>query len=628
MAIQPTSGQNESFSNDWLAEPVQPAAEHGGWRQWVRLLSQWVWGVEEEAEPVVPSSLKEQAWKAALRTPAQYPWALRYAMQHHLYAENKYLADAIPRREVNPSHRMECLARSVMLGALAGFQGRHPLHEAVRSWIDHQYSLLEPPDTFLPQHAVLTRPLALVDPPEESLMNLLVDVKSPFLAIHHHWPRLVRQTPDAVENNMIPLPFPYVVPGGRFTEMYYWDSYFTLLGLEVSGLSGLIQGMVENCLHLVERFGRVPNGNRTYYLSRSQPPFLTAMITMAWECRRKRHQPDDLAWLERAYELAQREYTEYWMDPSTHYVESFGLNRYMDPVDQFRPESWGTDNLHTPNTPEFYLHERAECESGWDFTDRFNGRCADFLPVDLNCLLYRYEKDLCAFALRLERSDEAVAWHRRAERRKKRLMQFCWNELDGLFYDFDLRLRRQFRYPTLAGYYALWAGLATTAQVRRMVKNLPLFEREGGLMTSLHVSGKQWDAPNGWAPLQWIVIDGLKRYHYHQHARRLAQKWVNLCARLYHTDGKFYEKYNVVACNAETPGCYPLQDGFGWTNAVYQKLMVSVLGYRAVSPNEQRVISLAPYHADEALLRGDSEPPHPTNAQAQVIPLHRLSDPH
>lgn len=506
---------------------------------------------------------------------------IQYAINQGLFCENKGLADAFLKEKSSFSHLKAWLI-AFPQGFLARCSGRSARAEMVKRYIEQCYCLEETPESF--QHK---RSLPI---PDMMLQSERADYQEAFSAIHHNWPRLVRQSPSQAQGSLIPLPHPYVVPGGRFKEMYYWDSYFTLLGLQVSGLHDLARGMVDNCLHLVEQYGRIPNGNRTYYLTRSQPPFLTSMIKA---CRAE----GDISWLQRAFHLAKQEYHQTWMDAKSHYLPSYGLNRYYDPTGQRRPESWGDDNIHTPNTEAFFRHERAECESGWDFTDRFDARCADFLPIDLNCLLYQYEKDFAQFAGQLGLTRESRRWEQKAQARKRRIQTLCWHEKDGLFYDYDTRHERPSRYASLASYFPLWVGLATPAQAKRIVKHLSRFEGPGGLTTSLKNSGKQWDAPNGWAPLQWIVIQGLQRYGFETEAKRIAQKWVDLCTQAYQRDGKFYEKYNVLDCNLETPGGYPLQDGFGWTNAIYQKLVTEILGH-PVLEMPQKVVSMQDYQND------------------------------
>ncbi|MGD9579768.1 MAG: trehalase family glycosidase [Vampirovibrionia bacterium] len=392
--------------------------------------------------------------------------------------------------------------------------------------------------------------------------------------IVENWKNLVRKTPDRTKSSLIPLPNAYIVPGGRFREIYYWDSYFTILGLELSGLDYLAKDMVENFLYLVKKFGFVPNGNRIYYLSRSQPPFLAMMVDEV--------KPEDLSinenkmWLENAYNIVTSEYKNNWMNPDTHYVSSIGLNRYYDAIDQKRPESWGNDNLTTTNTPSFYQNERAECESGWDFSNRFNQKAMNYIPVDLNSLLYMNEKVFEKWALLLNKDSEAQYWNKQADHRKELMNKYLWNADDGFYYDYDYVDKVQSSYKSIAAIFPLWADIASVDQAKD-VKDIIVnyFEFNGGIVTALDKSHArlQWNYPNGWPPLQWITIDSLNKYGFKSDAKRIADKWLELNLKYYESTGMFLEKYNVVDLTVNTTGSYPNQDGFGWTNGVYLKLL-------------------------------------------------------
>ena len=363
------------------------------------------------------------------------------------------------------------------------------------------------------------------------------------------WSKLTQNNIGKKDPTLLKVPFPYIVPGGRFKEMYYWDTYFIILGLIPSGHMELAKGMVENLLYLYQKYKIIPNGNRTYYLSRSQPPMLTSMINLF----------PDKKWRNLAMSIAEQEYQQVWM--KNHLLKEYQLNRYIDNKVSHRPEQKGEKRIKAKNRNEI-KQERAECESGWDFTDRFDSRCSDFLPIDLNCLLYKYEKDL-------GKKDEA-------KKRKKLIMELMWDQDSGFFYDYDTKNQEIHHYPTLAAYFTMWCSLATTKQAEELVANLEKFEAKGGLTTSLHKSGKQWDYPNGWAPLQWIVIEGLMNYGYNAKAKEIAKNWSNLCESVFKEKRKLYEKYNVVGFDIRTPTAYALQEGFGWTNGVYKKIQSQI----------------------------------------------------
>ncbi|MEW5821304.1 MAG: trehalase family glycosidase [Cyanobacteriota bacterium] len=491
--------------------------------------------------------------------------------------DNKHYADAIPRNDKlgwKTDERFIQFANIAKLEKEKRGELSPELVSSLKAIINEYYIL---PDTENDEQEVLK-----LSVPDVNFKKPGFNISDDYIKAANHivanWKNLVRRTPQSTKSSLIPLPRPYIVPGGRFREIYYWDSYFTILGLNESGLKGLSRGMVENFMYLVKQFGFIPNGNRIYYLSRSQPPFLAMM---AEEVR-----PDDLSspsnrvWLEDAYRTITHEYYNNWMDPYSHYVPSIGLNRYYDAVGAKRPESWGTDNLKTSNTRDFYQHERAECESGWDFSNRFDQRSMDFIPVDLNSLLYKYEKLFEKWAKLLGKEEEAKKWADASENRKKQMNKYLWNEKEGMFFDYDMKNQVQSSYKSLATVYPLWVEMATQKQAEA-VKNKVIteFEFNGGVVTSLDKTHKnlQWNYPNGWPPLQWLTISGLINYGYNEDAKRIAKKWVDLNTEYYKKLGKFVEKYNIVDENIDTTGSYPNQDGFGWTNGIYLKILSDIL---------------------------------------------------
>lgn len=350
-------------------------------------------------------------------------------------------------------------------------------------------------------------------------------------------------------DTLLGLPHPYVIPNpDRFQEMFYWDSYFTILGLMELGWVELSRGMVENCLFLIERFGHMPNASRTYYLTRSQPPFLTSMIAEVYARTR------DKAWLERAFRIAQREYQGYWNAPP-HLVPEAGLSRYADKGGN---------------------HEDAENESGWDLTPRFLQRGNDFCPIDLNCYLYKYERDFAGFSMELDDARGSESWCHKAEARRRHVDRLMWDAGLGLFFDHDFVHGQRSPVKSLASYVTLWSGLATPAQAEAQVRNLDLFEKSGGLVTCDHDYGapeRQWNYPNGWPPVQWMVIRGLKDYGFAGRAAPIRDKWLGLCLELFERTGVLWEKYDVVNRDVGTDDLrYPTQQGFSWTNAVFLAL--------------------------------------------------------
>ncbi len=410
------------------------------------------------------------------------------------------------------------------------------------------------------------------------------------------WAELERAPdPAPAGSSAIALAHPYVVPGGRFREIYYWDSYFTAEGLVASGRLDLAEGMIRNFADLIDRYGYVPNGTRLYYLGRSQPPMFCAMLQLLERCRGFEAVRPFLPQLLREH--------AFWMDataatPSAargprataRVVETTPgavLNRYWDANDTPRPESFGED-LHTcalaaePRRGSLFRDIRAGAESGWDFSSRWFApdggiesiRCTELLPVDLNALLWQLEQQLAAW---LERAGDARAagFAQAAARRRALVLARCWDDAAGWFFDEHWPSGRHTHAWTLAGAFPLYCGMVDDAQAARMAGIIESrFLRPGGVVTTLVRSGEQWDAPNGWAPLQWVVVQGLRRYGHHRLADDIAERFVALVERVWQRTGKMMEKYDVCDMALEAGGGeYPVQDGFGWTNGVVRAFL-------------------------------------------------------
>lgn len=404
------------------------------------------------------------------------------------------------------------------------------------------------------------------------------------------WAVLTRQ-PDEKKGSLIPLPYPYIVPGGRFGEIYYWDSYFTMLGLHASGKFDMIENMVRNFASLIDTLGYIPNGNRTYYIGRSQPPFFSLMVQLLSETKGKKIIADYLPQLEAEY--------HFWMKGSEtlsvennrayHTAKMPGgeiLNRYWDENDTPRPESYREDaelaEQSLQPSAQLYRHLRAGAESGWDFSSRWfkdggnfsSIHTTDIVPVDLNCLIQHLEMTI-AEGYALLKDDAALKYSQLAEKRKAAIKKYCWNDDSGFFTDYDLQTGTKTNEVTLAGSSALFFSIATREEAKRMQQVIEeKFLKPGGLVTSLKNTGQQWDAPNGWAPLQWITVKGLEQYGYNTLASAIAKRWIQLCKNVFKRTGKLMEKYNVIDINLEAGGGeYPGQDGFGWTNGVFLALV-------------------------------------------------------
>jgi alpha,alpha-trehalase len=404
------------------------------------------------------------------------------------------------------------------------------------------------------------------------------------------WDVLTRQ-PDKAQGTLIPLPYPYVVPGGRFGEIYYWDSYFTMLGLEASGRYELIESMVKNFSYLIDTLGYIPNGNRTYFLGRSQPPFYSLMVGLA---ARHGGQEVILEYLPRL----EKEY-QFWMNgieslkknhDAINRVVKLGedafLNRYWDANDSPRPESYREDvelaRQSDQPASQIYRHLRAGAESGWDYSSRWfrdpqqfsTIQTTDIIPVDLNCLLYHLEKTISAGYHAKREIEAADKFYQLAERRKEGILRYCWNDDDNFFVDYHFKDQKQRTALTLAGLFPLFMELAEQEQADQMAEKVrAAFLKKGGVLTTLEQTGQQWDAPNGWAPLQWVTIKGLSNYGHHELADEIAGRWTALNETVFARTGKLMEKYNVVDTELEAGGGeYAGQDGFGWTNGVFLAL--------------------------------------------------------
>lgn len=413
--------------------------------------------------------------------------------------------------------------------------------------------------------------------------------KSAAKHIESLWPVLTRE-PDALsDGSLIPLPHQYVVPGGRFREIYYWDSYFTMLGLGESNRWDLIEDMVDNFSHLIDTMGFIPNGNRTYYQTRSQPPFYALMVTLLAEKQGK-------GTLTRYRPYLLKEY-QFWMNgrdtlsagaPATRRVvllpDNSIMNRYWDSSATPRPESYKEDvELVHADNPESYRHIRAAAESGWDFSSRWfkdgatldSIHTTDIIPVDLNALLYHLELVLADAFAETGDATQAKTFRDLAQQRKEALLRYCWNAQDGFFYDYDFVAQQQTQVRSLAAMFPLFFNMVEPEQARQVAQHIERdFLQGGGVTTTLKDTGQQWDAPNGWAPLQWITVQGLRHYQQYHLADAIKQRWITLNTDVYQRTGKMVEKYNVYQPGLEGGGGeYPVQDGFGWTNGVLLKLL-------------------------------------------------------
>jgi alpha,alpha-trehalase len=437
-------------------------------------------------------------------------------------------------------------------------------------------------------------------------------------------------------HGLLYLPDKYVVPGGRFNEMYGWDSYFIIRGLLRAGHVELARGMVNNFFFEIEHYGAMLNANRTYYLTRSQPPFLSSMFIDVYQAAQQSKTHDgnaDRAWLERAYADLDKDYGMWTRDP--HLAGQTGLSRYYDfgegpPAEAVQDENGfyrkvaqyfflhsaqaddyvvemnpGTIqavagspySLQVCDVPlttasavcekskqfklsaDYYKGDRSMRESGFDVSFRFGPFGAathHYAPVCLNSLLYKTEKDLEQISLWLGHGEEAKKWNQRAEARRKLIVRYLWNPEQGLFFDYNFQTSRMSAYRYASTFYPLWAGLATAEQAKAVVDNLKVFERPGGLPMSTEESGAQWDLPYGWGNIEMLAIDGLRRYGFNADADRVSYEFLSTVAENFRRDGTIKEKYNVVTRSSEAHvelGYEMNVVGFGWTNAAFLELL-------------------------------------------------------
>lgn len=404
------------------------------------------------------------------------------------------------------------------------------------------------------------------------------------------WPTLTRKA-DVIQKNssLLPLPKAYVVPGGRFREIYYWDSYFTMLGLATSNRYDLIENMLDNFKYLIDTYGHIPNGNRTYYLSRSQPPYFALMVDLLHEKAGDRVYKKYLSAMQKEY--------AWWMEGEKnlrngsahrHVVklqDGSVLNRYWDDKKAPREESYYQDvqiGLEQENKDEMiYTHLRAGAESGWDFSSRWFAdtmhlstiETTNILPVDLNCLLYAYEEILSKASKAQQLQTQSNSYHQKALKRKAAILKYFWNSNEHYFFDYHFKKQGTTNKWSLAGALPLFTKIATDQQADYVKEHIEQkFLRDGGVITTPYHTSQQWDAPNGWAPLQYVTVKGLMNYNYNAPAKDIAEKWMSVNENVYTNTGKMLEKYNVENIHLPSGGGeYPTQDGFGWSNGVYLK---------------------------------------------------------
>ena len=470
-----------------------------------------------------------------------------------IFSDNKTFVDCTPKR--NPEDIVEDYEKLKM---------NNPANEDIKKFVEDNFII--PPAAASGYHP---------------------DIKNNVIEhIEELWNVLKRSADKPVEgSSLIPLPYPYIVPGGRFGEIFYWDSYFTMLGLAETGHWDIIENMIENFAYLIHQFGFIPNGNRTYFLSRSQPPYFSCMIELL-----ATHKGDGVY---SKYQAALEKEYSYWMDETystKHTVQmddGIILNRYHDRLNTPRPESYWQDATLGEecegDVSLLYSDLRAACESGWDFSGRWfkDGetfktiQTTNLIPVDLNCLLYHLESSISKAYKQNNNTERAEDFRTKSELRKQAINKYFYNKDDGWYYDYNISEKKLNTQKTIAGITPFFFNIPPENYIVKaaaILKNE--FLKDGGVVTTLIDTEQQWDWPNGWAPLQWISIKGLDNYNQKELAAELAHRWAHLNIKVYRNTGKLMEKYNVIDINLTAGGGeYPSQDGFGWTNGVLLKIL-------------------------------------------------------
>lgn len=435
-------------------------------------------------------------------------------------------------------------------------------------------------------------------PPAPPVFNYIQQEKDVTAHIKNLWGTLKREQDKMVEgSSLLALPHPYIVPGGRFREIYYWDSYFTMLGLKESGEKETMRNMLDNFKYLINTYGHIPNGNRSYYLSRSQPPFFALMVELYASIEGGESRKEYMDAIEKEYNYWTNGYAT--IKNGTAYkklvrlADGSILNRYCDELFIPRQESWADDVATAAKSKRdkkiVYNHLRSAAESGWDFSSRWLAvendlstiETTDIIPVDLNSLLFKTEQILAKYFDAYDNPAKSKLYQSRADKRQKAIQKYCYNSKEKIYYDFNWKKKKQTGKFTPASFFPLWLlknyvndqHENATAAAQELNDDLL---KDGGVLSTSVNNKQQWDAPNGWAPLQWIVISALENGGQEELAAAIAKRWIKLNNDVYLRTGKLMEKYNVVDTKLEAGGGeYPGQDGFGWTNGVLLALIAN-----------------------------------------------------
>lgn len=505
-----------------------------------------------------------------------------------VFEDYKPLSDAKP-RQLSTQEELDIIDEAKRLADDSGFEPGTPEHRRV--YLKHS----------IEKRFRFDKDLISIDPhlyPKKWSINITdselhPNTEAAFDYVEQTWQTLIKRTPTDPNGSVLPLPYEFVVANAtRFDEMYYWDTYFGMQGLIATGRLDLSQKIVDNFLHMIQKYGIIPNGNRDYYLTRSQPPFISSMVKEVYEATLK--QTDNVehakTWLrERAYPLIKSDFENFWMDPHGRFDAETGLHHHWDDVNLARPERHSADKeLAESLTDEHglgltYRDTRAVAESGLDFTDGLGKEASSTANILLNSMIYKYARDLESMALELGLNEDATRFARMAEAKKEAINRYLWDEASGQYRNYSIKHHKQLEGVHAEMFTALYSGVASPEQARALRGQLSRLEKDGGVMSSLFTdSHHQWDGDNGWAPLHYFIIRGMRDYGYDDDAKRIAHKITNTYSKIHAEEGVFLERVDVatMARPIEDGKKYPVQEGFLWTNGVYTWALTDVLGQR------------------------------------------------
>jgi alpha,alpha-trehalase len=477
----------------------------------------------------------------------------------------------------DPKMFLDCLPKSTTDSIMEAFkEAKSKPDFSLQSFVNQWFTIQSPPaDAYTSD---------LLSSPESHISDL--------------WKVLARPADTFNLSTLIALPKPYILSNGRAKEVQYKEAYFIMLGLQAAGRMDIVENMVDNFAYLINTEGYVPSANRTYYLGRSQPPFFACMVQLLASEKGETVLTKYLPQLESEY--------NYWMEGAQKdapkdifyknhvvQVDRNTMNRYFCKDEKPRPEKYRADRDSVKKSArpekETYRHIRAGSESGWDFSSRWldtdkqggtykvsNIHTSDILPIDLNALLYNLEMTISKAKVVEKKYEEATAWEKKASHRREALMRYCWSESKGMFFDFDWQKYRQTDVISAAMVYPLFFKMVTKRDADRVVSAIQQhLLRAGGIVTTVNRTGHAWDAPNGYAPLQWLTIKGLRNYGHEETANDIKKRWCDLNVKVFRTTGRMLEKYNVEDLSIESGGGdYPVHDGYGWTNGVLLRLLM------------------------------------------------------